>query len=134
MTEDFTLKPHLVFSATARADWRFKLIEATRGNQSLLGCIVLVALGKEPSNPPYFRGKSTIANNGDIYCDFVGKDRVYHTMARVGDDEDFARNLLLLTVHCGLTQEERVEFLARVNNWVGKDERDPSRIKRVLVT
>lgn len=117
-----------------RRDWRLKLIEATCGNQSMLGCIVLAAIGKEPENPPYFRGKATIAESGDIFCDFVERDRVYHVGARVGDDEDFVRNLVGLTVNCELNDEERVEFLARVNNWIGEDHRSKMRIARVLMT
>lgn len=117
---------------TMRRDWRLKMIEATRGNQSMLGCIVLAAIGKEPENPPYFRGKAIIASNGDVYCDFVGKDHLYHAKARIGDDEDFTRNLVMLTVHADLNADERTEFLALVNNWIAKDEREPSRIKRVM--
>ncbi|SRR5258708_40228193 len=117
-----------------RRDWRLKLIAATRGNQTLLGCIVLAAIGKEPENPPYFRGKAVIASTGDVYCDFVARDRVYHIKARIGDDEDFVRNLITLTYHCDLNTEERVEFLARVNNWIDKDERSKARISRVILT
>jgi len=117
---------------TLRRDWRLKLIEATRGNQSLLGCIVLAAINKEPDNPPYFRGKAIIANNGDVYCDFVDRNGVYLAKAWIGDDEDFTRNLVMLTVHADLNAEERVEFLALVNNWIATDERDPSRIKKVM--
>lgn len=122
-----------------RRDWRLKLIEATMGNQSLLGCIVLAAIGKEPENPPYFRGKATIAEDGQVYCDFVAEgaakgQSIYHTMARVGDDEDFARNLIGLTVHADLNDEERTEFLARVNNWIGTDNRSKARIARVLMS
>lgn len=120
------------FSDAAQRDWRFKLISATQGNQSLLGCIVLAAIGKEPSNPPYFRGKATIASNGEVFCDFVAKDRTYHHRARVSDDEDLVKNLVGLTVHCGLTDAERVEFLAGVNRWIGTDERPKSRIHRVM--
>lgn len=121
------------FVPVMRRDWRLKLIESTHGNQTMLGCIVLAAIGKEPENPPYFRGKAIIANNGDVYCDFVAKDGAYHAKARIGDDEDFTRNLIMLTVHADLNDEERVEFLARVNNWIEKDERDPNRIKRVMM-
>lgn len=119
---------------TPRRDYRLKLIEATQGNRSMLGCIVLAAIGKSPDNPPYFRGKANIAANGDVYCDFVEKDGTYHAKARVGDDEDFVRNLVMLTIHCDLNDQERVEFLARVNNWIDKDERPASRIKRVMLT
>lgn len=123
---------------TPRRDWRLKVIEATEGNRSLLGCIVLAAIGREPENPPYFRGKATIASDGKIYCDFVDRGPTkgqseYHTNARVGDDEDFARNIIGLAVHCGLNDEERIEFLARVNSWIGEDHRSTSRIARVLL-
>lgn len=122
-----------------RRDYRLKLIEATQGNRSILGCIVLAAIGREPSNPPYFRGKATIAEDGQIYCDFVERGarpgaNVYHTGARVGDDEDFSRNIVSLVMHCDLNDVERIEFLARVNAWIGTDNRTKGRIAKVLVT
>lgn len=117
-----------------RRDWRLKLIEATRGNQSLMGCLVLAAIGKEPSNPPFFRGKARITNQNEVLCDFVGKDRIYHSMARISDDEDLVQNLVRLTVHCDLTDDERVEFLARVNAWIEHDDREMGRIRRVMLT
>jgi len=122
-----------------RRDWRLKLIEATQGNQSMLGCVVLAAIGREPENPPYFRGKAQITAGGDVLCDFVGRgskkgESVYHVMARVGDDEDFARNILGLAINCGLNEFERVEFLARVNAWIGTDHRDAARIRKKLLS
>lgn len=117
-----------------RRDWRLKLIEATQGNRSLLGCVVIAAIGKRSENPPYLVGKAIIHHNGDVLCDFVERDGTYHSLARVGDDEDFARNILGLAIHCGLNDDERIEWLARVNNWIARDERDPSRIRRKLLT
>lgn len=117
-----------------RRDWRLKLIEATRGNQSMLGCIVLAAIGKEPANPPYFRGKATISAVGEVFCDFVSKDRIYNTAAHVSGDEELVRNCVGLTVHCDLDDFERVEFLAKVNDWIGADERSKARISRVMLT
>lgn len=122
------------WTLAARADWRFKLIYATKGNQSLLGCIVLASIKKQPSNPPYFIGTAKISNNGDVLCDFFEKDGMFRKLARVGSDEDLARNILGLAIHCGLTESERVEFLAGVNAWITVDERDPNRIRKKLVT
>lgn len=129
-----TPKLQPLYSAAARADWRFKLIEATQGNQSLLGCVVLAALGKAPDNPPYLRGKARIMDTGDVLCDFVEKDGAYRYGARISDDEDLVRNLVTLTVHCGLAEGERVEFLARVNNWIAEDHRPKHRIRRFMLT
>lgn len=115
-----------------RRDYRLKLIECTKGNQSQLGCIVLAAIGREPENPPYFRGKANIASNGDVFCDFVSRDGIYHAGARIGDDEDFTRNLVTLTVVADLNEDERTQFLALVNNWIDKDERSKARIAKVM--
>lgn len=117
-----------------KRDYRLRLIEATQGNRSILGCVVIAAIGRRPENPPYLLGKALITNGGDVLCDFVDRDGAYHTKARVGDDEDFARNIAGLCGACDLTEAERIEFLARVNNWIGKDERDPNRIKRKLLS
>lgn len=122
------------FTEAARRDWRFRIIAATRGNQSLLGCIVLAALDKEPEHPPYFRGHATITEQGDFICDFVSKDGTYNHDTRISTDEQIARNIVGLTVACNFTDEERIEFLARFNDWIGVDNRSPDRIRQVLVT
>lgn len=124
---------------TPRRDYRLKLIETTHPprkgggrERSLLGCIVLAAIGKEPPTPPMFKGKAIIASNGDVFCDFVDDAGTYHVKARVGDDEDFTRNLVTLTVAAGLNDEERVQFLAMVNKWIATDERSKTRIAKVM--
>ena len=117
-----------------RVDFRFRLIEATQGNQSLLGAVVLAAIGKTPANPPYLSGRATITSDGLLMCDFTSKDGVFHPGALVGDDEDFARNLLGLCNHCQLNNDEKIEFLARVNHWIEFDHRDPARRRKKLLT
>lgn len=122
-----------------RPDWRIKLIEATHDadlplgqRRSLMGCIVLAAIGKTPSRPPYLVGKAIIASDGRILCDFVD-DKGYHACSKVCDDEDLVKNIMGLVRHCNLNEEERVEFMARVNNWIGQDYRDKARIRKVMV-
>lgn len=123
-----------------KQDYRAKLILATHDGEaplgqrrSLLGCIVLAALGKQPKAAPYFTGKAIITSDGFVMCDFTDS-KGYHIGALVCRDEDMVRNLLGLVDHCQLSNEEKIDFLARVNNWIGADHRPASRIKRVLVT
>lgn len=123
-----------------RQDYRAKLILATHDGEaplgqrrSLLGCIVLAALQKQPKAPPYFTGKANITSDGFVMCDFTD-DRGFHAQALVCRDEDMVRNLLGLVDHCQLSNEEKIDFLARVNHWIDNDARPASRIKRVLVT
>lgn len=116
-----------------RRDWRLRVIEATQGNQTQIGVIVLASIGKEPDNPPYLRSKARIDSDGLVICDFVSKDGVYHHDAIVGDDEDLVRNVMGLVRHCDLNEDERIEFMARINNWIGTDHRDPGRIRKVMV-
>ncbi len=117
-----------------RIDYRFRLIEATQGNQTRLGAVVLAAIGRRPDNPPYLSGRATITSDGLLMCDFTSKDGVFHPGALVGDDEDFARNLLGLCNHCQLSNDEKTEFLARVNHWIEFDHRDPARRRKKLLT
>lgn len=123
-------RSHLV----KKRDWRLRLIEATQGNRSILGCVVIAAIGHRSENPPYLVGKATVTNDGQVLCDFVERGGTYYFNARIGDDEDFARNIAGLAVAAGLDDLERIEFLARVNNWIGRDERDPNRIKKKLLS
>jgi hypothetical protein len=122
-----------------KRDWRLRLIEAThdkyapRGQRrSLMGCIVLAALGKRPGRPPYLVGKSLITEDGRVLCDFVD-GLGYHHAALVCQDDKLVQNVMGLVRHCDLDEAERIEFLARINNWIGKDLRDKSRIRKVMV-
>lgn len=116
-----------------RRDWRLKLIEKTRGNQTHEGRIVLAAIGKEPSNPPYFRGRANITSDGMVLCDFVSADGVYHHDDVVGTDSDLVRNMVALASFSGLNDDEKIEFLALVNDWIAVDNRSTTRIKRVML-
>lgn len=122
-----------------KRDWRIRVILATHDHtaplgqrRSLMGCIVLAAIGRRPSLPPYLVGKSIITEDGRVLCDFV--DGVgYHHAALVCQDDKLVQNVMGLVRHCDLDEEERVEFLARINNWIGKDYRDKTRIRKVMV-
>lgn len=123
----------------ARQDYRAKLILATHDGEaplgqrrSLLGCIVLAALDKRPKMPPYFVGKATITADGFVMCDFLDFTG-YHIGALVCRDEEMVRNVVGLVNHCNLSEEEKVDFLARVNHWIETDNRPASRIRRVMV-
>ena len=116
-----------------RRDYRLKLIEATQGNQSILGCIVLAAIKKQPDNPPYFAGRARILSNGDVMCDFRDRDKIYRVGAYIGTDEELVKNVMGLCRHCDLTNSERIEFMAKVNHWIEHDYRNKTRIRKVMV-
>lgn len=50
-------------------NWARKAIRATKGNQSLLGCVVIAMLGRAASNPPRFISPTAkIDAVGRIFC------------------------------------------------------------------
>lgn len=115
-----------------RRDWRIKLIEATRGNQTLMGCIVLQAINKKPGHPPFFTSTARITAQGEVMAHFMGKDGL-HENARVCSDRDLVENCINLCRHCDLNEVERIEFLARINAWIEVDDRSVTQIRKVML-
>lgn len=114
----------------ARQNWRYRAIEATKGNQSKLGCIVLAILGRAATNPPWFGPTCVITPDGYVLANFVDKERRLHEGYLIGDVEDFVGNLRGLADHLRLTDDERVEFFEQAQKWVAVDYRaDPDYAK-----
>ena len=125
---------------TRERDWRLLVVGATHPERqgggrerTQLGAIVMAAIGKKPPSPPELVGKATITSDGMVMCDFIDPSGTYHYGAFVCSDRDMVRNIVGLANHCNLSNDEKVAFLAMVNNWIGKDHRSKTRIQQVMV-
>jgi hypothetical protein len=116
-----------------RSQWQFRAVEATKGNQTHIGRILLAALGKEPQNAPRFSLKTgcVILNSamadrlgleeGDILADYqAANDEPYQAM-RVCNVAELRENFSRLSDHLKLTTAEREAMFMCLRQWVQKD-------------
>lgn len=108
--------------------WQARAIEATRGNQSRLGAIVMAVLGQTPKEPPAFGLGAVITSDGYIMCDFLTRDGELHTAAFVGAVADLVDNCRGLADHLKLADDERLAFFQSVRAWVKRDYRAVSQL------
>lgn len=109
--------------AIERASWQYKVIAATHGNQSRLGCIMLAVMGRNAKHPPQFGANANITSDGFVMADFVGKDGRYHHGALVGDVRDLIGNMRGLADHLKLDDKDREAMFKAVRGWIARDYR-----------
>lgn len=110
----------------ARATWQYRAVEATTGNRTKLGAIVIAILGKAPSNPPAFNNVARITANGLILCDYWERDGSVYRGALVGTVQEVVGNFNGLADHLKLSDGQRVEMFGRLRAWITEDERAES--------
>ncbi len=110
--------------ASKHASWEDRCIQATGGNRSQLGAIVLAVLGRTVSIPPAFNKEGAIiTSDGFVLANFVNKDwQLFHS-AFVCSIDDLTANISGLADHLKLSDEERVALFRKVREWCKTDYR-----------
>ena len=106
---------------TVRPAWHAKAIEATRGNQSQMGALVIAILGKRPKYGPWFGKSATITTDGYLICDFMDRHQAFHMGAFVGSVRDLIVNLRGLADHLQLNDEDRKAMFLAARQWIATD-------------
>lgn len=107
-----------------RATWQYRAVEATRGNQSLLGLIVLATLAKSASNPPKITGSATITKDGHVLAAFQGRDDpAPRPLTHICTVEELQSNFSGLADSLKLNDLDRVAMFTELKKWIWKDER-----------
>ncbi len=61
-----------------RATWQYRAILATRGNQTMMGCVVQAILGRAASNPPRLGLTAVISEDGYVFTNMVDRHGRLH--------------------------------------------------------
>lgn len=64
-----------------RASWQYRAILATRGNQSMMGCMLQAIVGIAASNPPTMGLTALISEDGFLFTNFVDRHGRLHAAA-----------------------------------------------------
>lgn len=115
----------------ARQSWVYRAIEATHGNQTKLGCILLSVIGKPCKSPPWLGPSCVITEEGLVIANFVGRDNKMHEGRVICDVQDLIDNFRGLADHIDASDTDRVEMFDELRKWVSKDFRaDHDELKR----
>lgn len=106
-----------------RATWQYRAVEATRGNQSRLGLIVLLIIGRTPRNPPFLmmRPGLVITADGDVLSDWVGRPGAPVLATCLGTVEEVRDNLRRLADFLKLSDADRVAMFDALQKCIYKD-------------
>jgi hypothetical protein len=108
--------------------WQYRCIEATRGNQTMLGAVIIAMLGKQSKHPPRFwTGGATIDKDGNITSQLQKRDGSWHHVS-IGTAQDFGTELNRLADTCKLDGVERLKLFEEAQKWVVKDHRATSHL------
>lgn len=102
--------------------WPFKAVVATRGQQTLLGCIVLNIICRTPKNPPMVNSLATVDEKGLCWAYVVNRAGV-RRLTCLGLITDIRDEFRRLADHLKLDDGERVDMFDELRKWVAIDMR-----------
>lgn len=114
----------IVFSpAQEQASWQYKAILATRGNQTLLGAILLQLLGKQAKHPPQILSTATVDEQGLAWCKLRKElgGEIAEGIICVGLITDVRDEFRRLADYLKLDDDERIELFNELRMWVEID-------------
>jgi hypothetical protein len=106
-----------------RATWQFRAEEATQGNESKLGAILLGVLKRSPHKPPAYGSKAAIGTDDKVFADYLDRAGIYHKAAYVCDVGELVVNFRGLADHLKLNDKDRKEMFDALRKWIVKDYR-----------
>lgn len=118
----------LDFGNPASKSWKYWVVEATRGNQTMLGAVIIAVLGRTPKNPPFFNVWATIDAEGVIRAGFVARNGLQYHDFPICHVRDLGVELNRLADHCKLDDAQRAALFEEVRKWVRSDARAKGRV------
>jgi hypothetical protein len=108
------------------AGWRSRAVMATRGNQTMLGCMVQAVIGVAANNPPTMGITAIIDADGIVRTNLIKRDRatganVAHVGVPVGSTIQVRDEWRFLADHIKATDAEREEMFDLLRKWAGTD-------------
>lgn len=109
-----------------RESWQYRCIEATRANQTMMGCIILRILNKTPRRPPFLNSGFVILEDGRMIADMHQKGKPVALATHVCNIREFVENLRWLADDLKLVDKDREALFAEARKTIIKDYRATS--------
>lgn len=117
-----TLEPVTLSPVQEQGTWQYKAVLAARGNQTLLGCIILQIIGKQPKHPPMITGLAMIDEDGVTWAPWLST-RGKAGLAPLGMITDIRDEFRRLADYLKLDDQERIDMFDELRKWVDFDAR-----------
>ena len=108
--------------------WKLRIVDATRGNQTMMGALVLAILNVEPNKRPFFRGLGTIDKDGVVWAMLYAKSMIMPRLTPLGTVQQVMDELRALADHAKMDEREAEEFFTEVRKWIVRDQRAKSEL------
>lgn len=106
-----------------RQAWQYRAVERTRGNQTLLGCIILSVIGRPAKNPPRVGALAKIDLLGNIRTGMTNGRGVDYEDCLIGTVKQVADQFNRLADDLKFSDEDRLAMFAELQKWIEHDER-----------
>lgn len=105
------------------ASWQYKAIVATRGNQTMLGAILLQVIGKQAKNPPRITGTASVDAEGLCWTLLLAQHgtEVAEGLVCLGYIGEIVDEFRRLADFLKLDDAERIELFDELRKWVSVD-------------
>lgn len=114
-----------------RQTWQYRAVAATRGNQTLLGTLLLAVMGKEPKGAPKWGHTAIIKLDGRVVADFQNRRGACYANVEVGTIPEIGSWFNRLADEIKATDEERMAMFGELRKWMAIDERALSQTPRL---
>jgi hypothetical protein len=108
-----------------RQSWQFKVIAATRGNQTLFGACLLSIIGRVASNPPWVGMTAVITPAGDLLANVQSRQNHaagFHPVpCSLGPISVFVDQCRRVADETKLDDAQRIAFFDEVRKWITHD-------------
>lgn len=106
------------------SSWQARAIQRTRSHTTTGGMILIAAIGRRPSNPPFLSQNAVIEADGYVYADgFVTPEGHVYAHQPLGTVEQITDFFRRLADDLKLSDSERAELFGELKKWIRLDHR-----------
>ena len=120
-----------IIAAAPRNSWQARAVEATGGNTSRLGCLVLAILGwQHGRKPPRFGSTAVILKDGTVMSNFQNKAGNMFANQAICTVQEMVDSFRGLADHLKLNDIDRLAMFEELRKWIREDKRaEPAPLK-----
>jgi len=119
-------KPLTEAQERERLSWQYRVIAETKGNSTMLGCLLLAVMGRNAKSAPAMGENAIITTDGIIVTQFLTKHGRLHKAVPIGRVSEIVTELRQLSDKLKLPDDDRVAMFAEMRKWIARDYRATS--------
>ena len=109
--------------------WQYRAIERCRGQQTMLGAVLIAIMGQVPRRPPMFDVRGAyIDQDGNVFVGGTNRHGEYVSSCPLGTVSDLGREFNRLADDLKFTDAERLDMFEGLRKWIVRDYRAKSEL------